>query len=330
MLLRDILSGDDPQVASAAAVIRAADADAIVLAGFDYDYGMVALDAFADLIGGYPHRFALRPNTGMATGRDLDGDRRLGGPGDAQGYGEFAGQGGLAILSRFPVDHGAVQDFSDLLWTDLPDAIPHDGVDPGQRLSTTAHWVVPLVTDFGLLRLAVWHASPPVFDGPEDRNGRRNHDEAAFWLRYLEGAFGPPPTGRFILAGFANLDPEDGDGRGKALNALLVHPLLSDPRPQSAQGRAVALSDGGVNDAQSGDPALDTADWPDDPDRPGNMRVDYLLPSRDLEIADAGVFWPAPDAPLGDEVVIASRHRLVWVDLVIGGGERISRAEGRD
>ena len=135
----------------------------------------------------YPHIFALRPNTGMHTGLDMDGDGRVGEADDAQGFGDFAGQSGMAILSRYPIDRQKVQDFSTLLWRDLPGAIlpqKKDGVFPVaeamaiQRLST---WVIgwcPFIIGHSMvLELMVFHASPPVFDGPEDRNGRRNHDE---------------------------------------------------------------------------------------------------------------------------------------------------------
>ena len=35
------------------------------------------------------------------------------------------------------------------------------------------------------LHLLISHPTPPAFDGPEDRNGRRNHDEIRFWSDYL-------------------------------------------------------------------------------------------------------------------------------------------------
>ena len=71
-----------------------------------------------------------------------------------------------------------------------------------------------------------------------------------------------------------------------------------------------------MNRGQAGDPALDTADWRDD-GGPGNLRVDYVLPSAGLAITGSGVFWPAPGAPLADAAVEASDHRLVWVDLAL-------------
>ena len=322
-MLRDILK-QDPQVLASARVIAHGDADVMLLTGFDFDLGLVALNAFADLIVDhgttYPYRFALPPNTGVATGVDLDGNGRLGTPRDAQGYGQFAGDGGMAILSRFPIDVEASRTFSDLLWSDLPGAIAPPGTPDIQRLSTTAHWDVELRTPDGLA-FHVWafHASPPVFDGPEDRNGRRNHDETAFWLRYLDGTVMARASDQpFVLLGTVNLDVIDGDGRPAALQKLLAHPRITDPKPASAGGTAATKTEGGVNLGQTGDPSLDTANWPD-VDGPGNLRVDYVLPSTDWTVEGSGTLWPMddPDSLLSRDVIAASRHRLVWVDLVL-------------
>lgn len=322
MLLRDTLRGGDAQINAAARVIAQVAADIIVLQGIDYDLDSLALNAFADIIAdagqSYPYRFALRSNRGMATGLDLDSDGLTGGPGDAQGFGAFSGAGGMAVLSRFPIQTDAVSDFSDLLWRDLPGALlPQSGGLPYpsaeaqavQRLSTSGHWVVPVsLPDGRKLTLLTFHASPPVFDGPEDQNGRRNHDEILFWRHFMDGAFGPAPTDRFVLLGDANLDPKDSDGRPEAIVSLLNDPRLQDPMPRAAGGAEAA------NPVHSGDPALDTADW-DDPS-PGNLRVDYVLPSADWQVADTGVFWPTSTDPDAASVAAASRHRVVWVDLV--------------
>ncbi len=313
LLLQDILRGEDPQVAAAVQVLAALDADVLVLTGVDYDHGLVALSAFerglAAAGAGYPHRFALRPNTGMATGLDIDGDGRLGTPRDAQGWGRFAGEGGMAILSRLPVDAAGVRDLSAMLWRDLPGAVLPPGMPADQaevqRLSTTGHWVVPLILpDGGRLTLLVWHATPPVFDGPDDRNGRRNHDEAALWLRLLEGALGPVPEAPFVVIGDGNLDPVDGEGRADAMRALLSHPALQDPAPRGSHGR--------TEPAHNGDPALDTALY--DPG-PGGLRVDVILSSADLTVTGSGVLWPPDSDPLAAMLRAASRHRPVWVDL---------------
>jgi len=312
------------------AVIAHVAPDILLLTGFDHDHDLAALNAFAEALSGlgadYPYRFARAPNTGLSTGRDLDGDGRLGTPRDAQGYGRFRGQGGMAILSRWPIGASRAIDHSALLWRDVPGAIPPPmpaDVAAIQRLSTTAHWDVPVATPaHGELRLLAFHATPPVFDGPEDRNGRRNHDEALLWRLWLDGALGGnPPRERFVLLGDANLDPVDGDGRPGAMLSLLRDPRLSEPLPRSEGGPAAAAAQAGANLAQVGDPALDTADWDDT--APGNLRVDYVLPSSDWRVTGAGVFWPPPGDPLAGllgEPGTATRHRLVWVDIDLGGG----------
>ncbi|PIE14311.1 MAG: endonuclease [Rhodobacterales bacterium] len=332
LLLRDILSGDDAQINSVADIITHVAPDILLLTGFDYDNGNHALHAFADLLAArgtsYPHLFALRPNTGMETGLDMNRDGRTGTAADAQGYGEFAGQGGMAILSRYPIDTDRVQDFSALRWVDFPGALlPHRNGQPFpspealslQRLSTTGHWVVPVRLPGSVLNLMAFAATPPVFDGPEDKNGKRNHGEIAFWNRYLNGQLAPAPLpGPFVILGKANLDPHDSEGRNAVLRDLLAHPKLQDPRPASQGARHASRLQGGANLSHQGDPALDTADWRDDPG-PGNLRVDYVLPSADLMVTAAGVFWPGPDqaesALLGQGEALASHHHMVWVQL---------------
>lgn len=278
LLLRDLLKGELTQ---ALAEIASADPDVLLLTDIDYDHDGVALgqlaDALAEVGAPYPYRFAARPNTGMPTGLDLDGDGRLGGGRDAQGFGEFSGQGGMALLSRVPVN--LLQDFTGMLWADLPGNLREPG-DPApelQRLSSAAHWVLGLDTPGGPVTLLAWHATPPVFDGPEDRNGRRNADELALWLRYLDGDFGqvaPNP----VLIGDANVDPARGDGRHEAMRTALDDPRLQDPLA-----------------------GTDTVIW----DQTGPMRVSYILPSAGLRVISAETRPPAGE----------QRHRMVLVTL---------------
>ena len=314
LLVNDLAKGDDPQIAAIVRVAVALQADVLLLTAVDYDRGGVALQLLADRMAAagldYPHRFALRPNTGLQTGFDVDGDGRVGDPRDAQGFGLFSGQGGMAILSRLPLDSAGARDFSGFLWRDLPGALIPDGTDPGlrdiQRLATTGFWDVPVLTDAGPLHLLAWHATPPVFDGPEDRNGRRNHDEAAFWRLFLDGALPmPPPETPFVLLGDGNLDPADGDGLREGIAALLSHPALQDPQPRGNPAR--------TDPAQTGDPALDTVLYAD----LGGLRLDYVLPSASLTVTAAGVLWPDARDPLMADLVAASRHFPVWVELTL-------------
>lgn len=311
LLLRDIAAGKDPQIAAAIAVIVETRPDVLLLTGFDWDHDGLALSAFADRLReagvDYPHLFAPQPNSGVATGIDMDGDGRTASGADTQGFGRFTGQDGMALLSRHPF--GRAVDHSAFLWRDLPGNLIGDALTPEvaaiQRLSSTAHWDVQVMIGQKPLHILGFSATPPVFDGPEDRNGRRNHDEIVFWLTHF-------PDAPFVLAGNANLDPLDSDGRLEAIRELLASPRLQDPLPASPGGPAAGQS--GSNAVHRGDPALDTADWPD-LDGPGNLRVDYVLPSADLDVEDAGVFWPGPGNPMAETAAAASRHRLVWVDI---------------
>ncbi|MGX9355858.1 endonuclease/exonuclease/phosphatase family protein [Roseobacteraceae bacterium S113] len=304
LLLRDILR-EDEQVLAAAQVIRSAAPDILVITRMDTDAGGQTLDAFANLLGGaFPNRFTRLGNEGRPTGLDLDRDGRLGEAEDAQGFGRYTGEAGLAVLSRAGLPLLLLEDHSARLWRDLPgalittDTLPPDALDV-QRLSSTSHWVLQA----GPMHLLVHAATPPVFDGPEDRNGRRNHDEAMLWVHVLDGALGAPISGPFALIAQINADPIDGDSRPEAIRALLGHPRLQDPAPTSAE--AVDEQTPG----HLGDPARDTANW-DEP-VPGNLRASYILPASDLEVVDAGVIWPAPGSVAAD----ASHHGLVWVDV---------------
>lgn len=300
LLLRDILARD-PKVLAAAQVIAATAPDAILLTGFDWDLEGRALAAFVELLADeghpMPYSHASQPNSGMDSGVDLDGDGRLGGPRDAQGYGSFTGQSGMAILSRLPI--AGVTDHSATLWRDLPGhRMPDSAHADLQRLSSTAHWDVVVATPQGPLHLLAFAATPPAF---EPRNTARNHDEAAFWLSHL-------PAAPFVIIGNLNLDPMDGDGDPAALRALLA--VTQDPQPRGAWQPPQT----GPNAGHLGDPALDTAEYRR---APGNLRLDYILPATGLNVLDAGVVWPAPDDPLADAAGLASHRKLVWTRIAI-------------
>ncbi len=336
LLLEDIIE-PDTQVTAAAAVIRAARPDILLLNEFDFDFDGVALAAFLDLLRqgpdgiDYPYSFAPGSNTGEPSGLDLDGDGRAHGPADAFGFGEFPGRYAMALVSRLPLDTGAARSFRLMPWRDLPGALlpvradgtpfPSPEAQAVMRLSSKAHWDVPVDLPGGTLHLLASHPTPPVFDGPEDMNGRRNHDEIIFWAHYLDGtpftddagttaAFAGGP---FVLLGDLNADPMDGDGLHDGIRALLTHPALTDPRPESAGGIAAASEQGGANRTQRGPPARDTADFRDD--APGNLRADYVLPSVALTVTGSGIAWPLPGEPLAEAAATASDHRLVWVDI---------------
>lgn len=334
VLLGELAEPASPQLATIAAVVRAARPDVLVLSGIDDDHQGLALSALAALLAqgpdgiDYPHRFRAAVNAGEPSGFDLDGNGRRTDWADGWGWGRFPGNGGMAVLSRLPIEAASARSFRLLRWGDLPGALlpvrdngaafPDARAAAALRLSSRAHWDVPLrLPDGGTLDLLASAPTPPLFDGPEGFNRRRNHDEIAFWTAWLGGEPFPDDAGRpatapatrFVVLGNLNADPMDGAGLRDGIAGLLASPRLSDPRPASAGGAAAA------SPGHAGPPELDTADW--DEAGPGNLRVDYVLPSADLGVSGSGVFWPAPGEPLADAVAAASPHRLVWVDLAL-------------
>lgn len=336
LLLKAILSGEDMQVAGIAGIIAQTNPDILLLNEFDYDTDLVALTAFADLLRkqglDYPHLFALPVNSGVPSKIDLNGDGKDTYDDDAFGYGRFSGHNGMAILSRFEIDTPNARSFASLRWQDVPDARLPLNPDGSKflseealqiyRLSSKSHWDVPITINGQVLHLLASHPTPPVFDGPEDLNGWRNSDEILFWTHYLNGEPFTDDQGRsqpfdntpFVVLGTLNADPSDGDGHRSAIAALLSHPALQDPKPASI-GAAEASNN---QTGHTGDPSLDTTYW-NDPDGPGNLRVDFVLPSSGLIVSSAGVFWP-PEGSLQAELLkyddgYISDHRLVWIDL---------------
>lgn len=334
VLIADI-EDRERQVLTAAEIVLRARPDVLLINEIDYDPQGIALARFEDLLAeglpgldplDYPHRFVAPSNTGVPSGFDLDGDGETTGPRDALGFGRFPGQYGMAILSRVPI--GTARTFRTLKWASVPwveppmnpDGSPYYAADAWAALplSSKSHWDVAILPPRGAaIHVLASHPTPPVFDGPEDRNGLRNGAEIRFWVDYLDGADwifddaggagGLPADRDFVVMGDLNNDPQKGDGAKPPIRALLGHDRIQDPLPQSPGAAAV------------GDPG-DTADWPEQ-DGPGNLRVDYALPSASLEVTGSGVFWPAPDDPLHALVALSGRrhassdHRLVWVDV---------------
>jgi hypothetical protein len=96
------------------------------------------------------------------------------------------------------------------------------------------------------------------------------------------------------------------------MDALLKHPRVLDyPAPRSEGAVLAAQGAGGANLKHRGDPAEDTGDFGP---RVGNMRLDYVLPSRGLRVLRSGVFWPGPGGH-GADWIDATDHHMVWLDL---------------
>jgi 3-phytase/alkaline phosphatase D len=240
----------------------------------------------------------------------------------------------MVVLSRYPIKRNKVRTFQHFLWQDMPDSmLPRDWYSAEEqsvlRLSSKSHWDIPVKVKGKIVHVLASHPTPPVFDGDEDRNGRRNHDEIRFWIDYVAGADyiyddagrtgGLAAGEQFVIMGDMNADPLDGDSTGNPAAKLLASPLVNSAvTPASIGGADAALRQGGSNLNHLGGADFDTADFADG--SPGNLRVDYVLPSKGLDMISAGVFWPASNQPLfelvGEWPFPSSDHRLVWIDVL--------------
>ena len=333
------------------------DADGAVLAAFCEKYLAVGQNVSGSEGGPsapieFPHRMAFATNTGEHSGLDLDRNGRVnanaGTPsygGDCWGYGIYPGQYAFAVLSKYPIDAAAIRQFRKFLWKDMPGALlPDDAATEAAgdwysteilsrfRLSSKNHCDVPIDVDGKRIHLLLSHPTPPVFDATEDRHGRRNQDELRLWADYIGaadaaayiyddgGVRGGLAAGEsFVIVGDLNGDPHDGEGSA-GISDLLASPRLLKYSFPTSQGAVEATRvQGRVNKKHQGNPAEDTEDAAD-VGGPGNLHLDYILPSSDLNVRASGVFWPTAEDPLaalvaGAEQPASPDHRLVWVDL---------------
>lgn len=338
--------GQDPQLRKAAAIIQQVRPAILLVNEIDYDFpsagqpGGTNAAKFRDryLRHGqfeqkaidYPHIYFAPVNTGVPSGLDLNNNGKTDDPEDAFGYGKYPGQYGMALFSQYPLDVAKARTFQLLLWQDVPGHLIPDGQNgrpayytPTQvaklRLSSKSHWDVPVQLPGMTVHALCAHPTPPVFDGPEDRNGRRNHDELRLWVDYLTGGAaakwikddagqvgGLPTDAPFVLLGDLNAEPVRGDlvENRRPIDLLIKHARVHDPRPKSL----------GAEEA----PGQLLMNYK--PFRTHDFgRLDYVLPSHGQPVRATGVFWPQtrePGRAWIDEPHPASDHRLVWLDLV--------------
>lgn len=346
------LSEGNEQADSVAAVIRLVQPDVILLNEVDYSKASNNAKLFVekyieaegiDKLGAsaweLPHVYDAGVNTGVPSGIDLNQNQKTTDPEDAWGFGRFPGQYGMAVASRFEIDDANVKTMQNLLWAQMPDALrpqakgesPYydDPTWKKLRLPSKSFWDVPITTSLGTLHVLASHPTPPAFDGPEDRNGCRNHDEIRLIQDYIDAAdyirddtgnpAGLKEDDSFVVLGDLNSDPLDGGSRPEAIVKLTTHKRIATVNPTSKGAVKATEEQGGANRKHNGPSETDTGDFNDR--AVGNLRIDYVLPSSDFQIVASGVFWPSLDAvdpslrEAVKECMAASDHHLVWVDV---------------
>lgn len=351
-LIRDLESGDNEQARKIAEVIQRVRPDVLLLNEFDYDEHGRAAELFrkkylavaqngCEAIA-FESYFTGPVNTGVPSGRDFGHNGKTTDPDDSFGFGRHPGQYGMLVLSKFPIDRKRVRTFQNFLWRDMPGALLPTDPKTGKpwysdedlavfRLSSKSMWDVPInVPARGkskayTLHLLPSHPTPPVFDGPEDRNGKRNHDEIRLLADFIDEKKGDylkddigktgglPIDAQFVIVGDLNCDPVDGAGMRGAMQQLLDHPRVDASfMPKSEGGPLTVAKFPGQFTKNRGEPAQVTSNFTQEGH--GCLRIDYALPSRGLDIVGGGIFWPKPGDP-GAEAVTATDHRSVWIDV---------------
>ncbi|WP_232842885.1 endonuclease/exonuclease/phosphatase family protein [Psychrosphaera ytuae] len=341
-LVAALQSGQHPQIKNIAEIIQRVQPDVILLNEFDYisdpDLGINLFQK--DYLGvsqngqtpiQYPHVYLTPVNTGVKTGLGEQPNQSQKVRLSHYGFGKYPGQYGMVLLSKFPIDTENTRTFQTFLWKDMPNnlmPVETDGTSwyrPNEveimRLSSKSHWDVPVKICDTTLHVLASHPTPPVFDGKEDRNGRRNHDELRFWKDYInakpdsyhfddKGKKGGMSSAdaKFVIVGDLNASAVEGDAYPGAMEQLLSHPKINNyPAPLSVGG----LENKPKTRNNSDFAATHTAGW--------GMRADYVLPSANLDVANSGVYWPSSNSDQARLVKgrsASSDHRLVWADLV--------------
>ena len=338
--LEQALANNHQQIKNIAEIIQRVNPDIILLNEFDRtsddhkalkqfitDYLNVSQNKQQPI--NFPYFYQAPVNTGVKSPADFNGDGIKGEiPQDTYGFGYFPGHFGMALLSKYPIDEKNIRTFQFFKWKDMPKALKPINPETQQpwyneeawqvfRLSSKSHWDIPVQVGNKTIHILASHPTPPVFDGEENRNGKRNHDEIRFWHDYITPSKGDyiyddkhkfgglAKQQRFVILGDQNASNTDGDAILTGINLLLQSPFIQDAKPQSLGAKE--------NAKNNPNGQYHTAYW--------RMRADYVLPSTlGWHIEDSGVFWPVKTAKtfrLIKDRKASSDHRLVWLDLTI-------------
>lgn len=297
-----------------------------------FAYNYLAVSQGEGLEPLYYETYSPATNTGIHSGFDLDNsgtieatvpersDRQTEAhrayANDCFGFGTFPGQYGMALLvdRRMDIDSDGIRTFQEFLWKDLPGAlVPLNSDGTGwyaepewdaMRLSSKTFADVPVVLPNGTrLHVLISHPTPPAFDGEEKRNVLRNHDEIKLIRAYIDNSpalyddhgreGGLDDRAHFVILGDLNADPTDGSGIEMTLFSQLFssHRLAKDAHP-SSDIKVDQLA------------RTDTARF--------GLRVDYVLPSVEITVTEAGVWRDA-----GTFQDFPSDHFPVWADVIV-------------
>lgn len=197
-LAADLSTPNNAQAKAIAEIIQRNNPDVLLINEFDYSQEAVKLfqqNYLAISQNGatpvdYPYFYIAPSNTGIASGFDLNNNSAVvttpgtsGYGDDAFGFGDFPGQYGMLLLSKYPIDTANIRTFQNFLWKDMPNALlPDDPTTPQAndwysqeelallRLSSKSHWDVPIEVNGKTIHALVSHPTPPTFDGADRKS----------------------------------------------------------------------------------------------------------------------------------------------------------------
>lgn len=331
VLTKALQNGEHPHAKNIAHIIQQIQPDIILLNEFDFIKNTtLGIQAFINnylnqpqsnaLSIDYPYHFIAPVNSGLPVPHHSQINRLT-----HFGFGQYPGQYGMALLSKWPIDYGQVRTFQHFLWRDMPNNLMPQNKDQTSwynehetnimRLSSKSHWDIPVKIHGQTIHVLACHPTPPVFDGDEQRNRRRNHDEIRFWSDYIKaehdsyhyddkgvkGALNANEA--FVIMGDLNACANEGDSWPNTITNLInQNRMLRHPTP-SSKGAKEHSPDNEFAE-------FHTACW--------RMRADYILPSDNFTYHKGGVFWPTKKNAkhyLVQGRLHSSDHRLVWLTL---------------
>ena len=174
------------------------------------------------------------------------------------------------------------------------------------RLSSKSHWDVPIKVNNEIVHALVSHPTPPVFDGTEDRNGKRNSDEIRFWADYVS-----PGQGGYIY--------DDKGGKGGVFDPFVKEFSLTTGReirslaiPTKFLPKVTDTNGNGIIDA----PDTQTA----------GIRNNLAFESLTISPNQKTLYTATENALFqdGDRVTVTtgSRSRIIQYNLVTGQPEK--------
>ncbi len=197
-LYRDLLTRTDTEALRVAEAISVSNPDVMVLTGMDADQDAVntfianylnsADDDAADVE--YAYSYLAVGSSGTQSGADLDGDRIVGGAGDAWGQGAFAEQASTVVLSKYPIDQQDVISVSTLKWSavtenNLGDSQLGGAVASSIPVMHNGLWDIPI--EYRGERVHILAAQTEPASSSYDFATARQHDELKVISDYITG-----------------------------------------------------------------------------------------------------------------------------------------------